>query len=471
MRSSDFGPSLHSRRTLLSILCTLGVLSTLFLSSCSDPIVEADAPPTAYDADKFDADPLATLWFDCAGNCILRSPGFSEAVAARTYAYLSIAYYEAILPGMPQGYRSLGGQLNGFDQLPKADTASKRFHWTICANAASADVLRAMFKNAGADVKKTIDSLEALCLKERFDRTHDTLMTNRSIAFGKAIAKAVISYADQDGGKDADIDNYATPFLSQPDTSTWVISSTHKNPLLAAWSLNRPLFLSKQDLSTTLDPGPYPDYSTDKSSSFYAQAVAVRAKVLSTSNDERALVKYWGNEAQNTHAVSSHMINIATQLLRTGAFPMGKASVLYARLAIAMNDACIATWNVKYKYPLMRPITYIQKYIDRSWQSDADIAKIYVPASPEYCSSTVAICQVALPTLQSFFGPGNLFTDRSRFSVMEMERDYYTFDQISNEVLKTQAESGTQYQFSISAGQKLGNDVAQLATQRVQFRY
>ncbi len=461
------------RPRVASIFATsllLGLVFSVFfgLSSCREAVVVPDAPPTAYDSDKFDADPLATLWFDCAVSCAARSKGFTEPVSARTYAYLSIAMYEALRPGMPVGYRSLSSQLLNFSALPQPDTAGKRFHWTLCANAAAADLMRGIFVNSGAAVKNSIDSLEQLCYTERFERTYDTAMSARSVAYGKAVAKAVLTYAEQDGGKDADKDNFAVPFTYTGDSTAWTLSSV-SNPLLAAWGKNRACVLTDNDLSTELDPGPYPAFSTEKNSDFYKTAAAVRSAVLSMSGDERSLVAYWGNEGQSAQTVSSHLVSILSQLLRTRACSLGQSVIAYTKISLAMNDACIAVWHYKYKYPLLRPVQYIATYVDKSWQSDPTIAKIYVPTSPEYVSTSAALCASALPTFESFFGADYLFTDRSRMKVVEMERDYYNFDQIQSEILRTQQECGIQYPFSISAGTTLGSEVAARVAQRVQF--
>ncbi len=67
---------------------------------------------------------------------------YSPPVASRTYAYLSIAGYEALAAGDPN-YQSLAGQLHGLKTLPKP-VAGKEYSYTIAAVQAILTVGKAM---------------------------------------------------------------------------------------------------------------------------------------------------------------------------------------------------------------------------------------------------------------------------------------------------------------------------------------
>ena len=58
-----------------------------------------------------------------------------------------------------------------------------------------------------------------------------------------------------------------------------------------------------------------------------------------------------------------------------------RAAEVYAVAAIAMADAFIACWHLKYQVNLLRPVTYIQRYIDPKWQT-----ALLTPPFPEYAS-------------------------------------------------------------------------------------
>lgn len=111
---------MEMRWLIVAVLCVLQF-------HCSDPIVEPDPFPTAYDGARFDTDLLVTTWYDCATRCIEEHASFADPIAARVYAYMGIALYQSLVWGMP-GYRSLEGQLQWLTDLPHPDTAGKRYY-------------------------------------------------------------------------------------------------------------------------------------------------------------------------------------------------------------------------------------------------------------------------------------------------------------------------------------------------------
>ena len=75
---------------------------------------------------------------------LLYSPAVSYGVNAGRYmAYCGVAFYEAVVPGMPD-YQSLYGQLNEMPEMPQTE-AGKAYHWPTCANAALAEMTRKLF--------------------------------------------------------------------------------------------------------------------------------------------------------------------------------------------------------------------------------------------------------------------------------------------------------------------------------------
>ena len=88
-------------------------------------------------------------WFYLSFQLTQQTPGFSPPVAARAFAYMSLALYESVVPGMP-GYQSLAGQLNELSSLPWAQP-DEPLHWPTVANAAMATMTRMMFSNASAE--------------------------------------------------------------------------------------------------------------------------------------------------------------------------------------------------------------------------------------------------------------------------------------------------------------------------------
>ena len=195
--------SLHTPRCVrllgLALTLTLALALTLVLPSAHAQPTVAARPATAYSS------AVATEWFQLALLLTQQTPGFSPPVASRALAYLGLALYESVVPGMPN-HISLAGQLNELSSLPWAQP-DEPLHWPTVANASLATMTRMMFPTATAENKGRIDLLErSLPLKYGADFDPITLtpeITNRSESFGKLMAMAIMTWARTDGGHEA----------------------------------------------------------------------------------------------------------------------------------------------------------------------------------------------------------------------------------------------------------------------------
>jgi hypothetical protein len=153
---------LISKDKIMLQLRWIVLLAFAWLSSCWWPTrrplhylqdQQADTPPfTPKDAGQFTTD-VPVAWFDLAYE-LARSEGLTPPVAARTFGYLGVALYEAVVPGMP-GYQSLAGQLNGLEAMP--EPADLAYHWPTVANSALAAVLGELLPGAETAVQAQED--------------------------------------------------------------------------------------------------------------------------------------------------------------------------------------------------------------------------------------------------------------------------------------------------------------------------
>ncbi|MEZ4848652.1 MAG: hypothetical protein R3B93_08530 [Bacteroidia bacterium] len=94
-----------------------------------------------------------------------------------------------------QGYKSLEGQLTGFDPgtfplLMRAD-----YHWGAVANATLSLFLKSCFQTASSDNLALISDLEEQFAAEfRTEAPIDII--NRSIAYGQSVGNAMLVYAN-----------------------------------------------------------------------------------------------------------------------------------------------------------------------------------------------------------------------------------------------------------------------------------
>ncbi len=205
----------------------------------------AQSPNLGRSADAY-SNAVVTEWMSLSLSLAQQTPGFSPPVVARALGYLGVTAYESVVAGMP-GYTSLAGQLNELSSLPLTQP-DEPLHWPTVVNASLATMTRMMFSNATAENKGRIDQLErSLPLKygQDFDpNTYTPEITNRSNAYGKLMAMAIMTWARTDGGHEAwgplrrNRANYVPPSGAGRWTAT---PPAFAKPLLPYWGENRPL--------------------------------------------------------------------------------------------------------------------------------------------------------------------------------------------------------------------------------------
>ena len=140
----------------------LFLAALLLVVSCK----KTDEKPTVLNLTSNHSSEVVLKWLDFKYRMMiqnttsqqLRKPGSSDQYINRYYAYLGVALYESVVPGMP-ACQSLSGQLTGLQPLPRIEQG-KLYHWAAAANAALAYMNKSILYTATAATKSTIDSLE-----------------------------------------------------------------------------------------------------------------------------------------------------------------------------------------------------------------------------------------------------------------------------------------------------------------------
>ncbi|MGH2767146.1 MAG: vanadium-dependent haloperoxidase [Actinomycetota bacterium] len=128
-------------------------------------------------------------------------------------------------------------------------------------------------------------------------------------------------------------------------------------------------------------PGDHTPYSEDPSSAFFLEALEVFETVNHLTPEQDTIARFWSDDPGTTSTPPGHSVSMTTQVLREVGVGLDVAAEAYARVGLAVGDAFIACWNVKYRYNLLRPVTYIQRRIDPTWSS-----LLRTPPFPEYTS-------------------------------------------------------------------------------------
>lgn len=424
-------------------------LVVLFFSSCSkdEPITESA------DVESYSADYLCDF-YTLICSTTKNTPGFFPPQAARAYGYISIANYEAVRNGI-EGATSLQSQLNGMSthSLPTPQSGAE-YNWAIASNAAIAQMMFYMYdKNLKNEDRLKIVDLEKANLN-KLSAGVSTDIVDRSVAYGKEVADVIYEYSKTDGGHEVYLAPFQLPFTVPNDPFCWVPTSAVKTPLSPKWGTNRPFLTSNV---TKVQPRMPVEFSFDQKSEFYKEALYVYNTVKNNSTEQVEIAKYWADDPFATCTPTGHTFAILTQILKEERVTLAKASVAFARMGIAENDAFIACWKGKYDFMLIRPVSYIQRYIDPDFKT-----VIGTPPFPAYTSGHSCEMGAGSRILTDLFTDGSgyyPFTDYSQLQFGFAARSFQNFDEMATECANSRLYGGIHYTFDNEKGLQVGKAI------------
>ena len=415
------------------------ILSVMTLISCKK---NGDYHPhnktSRYSAEVLDK------WMTMQIRLMRNATGIQNQAFSRHFVYAGIAAVEALAPDLASHSR-WSGNWNGLAGLPTPHP-SDEYYYPANVNAAMAAINKSLFPAASAADKMAIDSLET-ALNTAFLSTQTPAIIGRSNDFGKSVAAVIFTWAESDGYKNAS--NAYTPPVKD---GYWVPTPpAFSAPASPYWGNNRSVV--KGSLTNTTSEPPIA-YSTDPNSAFYQMAKNVYDLSQNLTEDQKAMAMFW----RDVPGVSSpgHWLSILQQVIRKTNARLDKAALAYALTGAAVNDGLISVWRTKYKYSLVRPITYIRNVMGHSaWNS-----YIGTPAHPEYSSAHSVLSAAAAAMLQELFGNSGTFTDHTYDYMGFAPRTYTSFTAIAEEAGKSRVYAGIHYQQSVDAGLTEGRKVA-----------
>ncbi len=382
------------------------------------------------------------------------TPTYSPPVASRTFAYLSIAAYEAVASGSTD-LQSVAGQLTDLTPGPSRD-AGARYDEAIVLEATMSAVVKEMFANTGPTGQRAFEAQEQK-LRAATEEGVAADVVMRSEAYGASVAAHILDWARPDGG--ATIVNMGFPYPQDYKLSTepghWVPTSTivqQQTPLLPDWGKNRP-FAMPRDLDCKV-PAPV-SYSEEVGSDFYKQAKEVYDTVNSLTPEQAAIARFWADDPMLSWTPPGHWINIVLQIFDRDSTPIEKSVDVMMRVAVAEADAFIGCWQIKYQYDTIRPYTYIRKVIDPKWNT-----LINTPAFPEYDSGHSVSSAAAAEVLTAALGDNFAFEDDTGSKDNLAPHNFKSFWEAANQAGISRLYGGIHFRAAIENGLAQGKCIA-----------
>lgn len=384
---------------------------------------------------------------------------FTPPVASRIYAYSTIAAYE-IMQMESDIYVTYAGKLNQLFISPPPQHE-------IIIPLASVSALFNTAKGLLFSEQMIEEHLQNITLKYYPDS--DSLLIAHSLAHGKAVAQHILEWAAEDNYKSTRSYNRYT-LLDAP----WAWEPTppdYADGIEPHWKYIRPFTL---DSAAQFKPVPPTNYTTEKNSPFYNEALEVYQISQTLTEEQKLSVQFWDDNPFTTYYVGhlqyahkkitpgGHWIDITREAITTSGCDMVKAAYAYSAVAIALADGFISCWDEKYRSNLLRPETYINRYIDQQWRP-----YLQTPPFPEYTSGHSVISASAATVLTALFGNSFSFTDR-----IETEYDlppitFASFLQAAEDAAYSRLYGGIHYRPGIEVGIMQGTNVGNFVVGKI----
>lgn len=419
-------------------------------------------PPKSYD---FTTSDLMVKWHVLMFDLLEQSTGYTPNVAGRTMAYINLAAYEAMLPGHPE-YLSMSGQIQEYKRPKDYDVGNEYFNDATAVNNAVFSMVDRMFATAPYIWMEKVWSFKD-SVNGVLESQLDLVTFQKSKNYGLAIADLIYDYSTTDGGHQSYIRSYDMNYLLPACEACFEIHRQadveNTGPLHPQWVNNR-TFVAENN--TDFGIKPKVTFSKYPGSPFYKMANEVyeESKTVNPGNKKYVIANFWDDAAGFTYTAPGHSFALLTMVLREQTLPLAEAVELYTRLGIAVNDAIICSWKSKYKHNLIRPVAYINRYIDSAWEP-----KLLTPPFPEFPSGHSVQSAAMAEVLTAAFGKEQEIVDYSKFWVGD-PRKFHSFWEAANEVSISRLYGGIHYRDALDQGQDMGHLVGQNVLQHLQFK-
>lgn len=459
---SSGNPSLNPApvSTTMALPKTLALAGLLLLGTGCINENEKESVTTPTDnpeTSDFSSD-TAKQWLDLVTNAI-DTENLNPPEASRRIGYAGVTLYEAVVAGIPD-HRSLGEQLNGLGEMPEKPDDNVPVHWPSAANAALADVLTELFAGASAPTLQSITDLEA-AQAAAFALTVPANEIANGVGHGEDVASEIIDWIAEDG--------YALfndcPYVVPVGVGLWAPTPpAFAPPLEPCWGNLRPLVLHFAADCAPIAP---PAFTLAPGWPFALEAQEVYDTVNNLTVEQQEIATFWA-DGGGTLTPPGHWVSITGIVLEQEGEDLDVAAEAYAKVGLAVADAFIACWEIKYVYNLLRPVTYIRDPAgpinDPAWNSF-----IGTPPFPEFSSGHSTQSAAVATVLTDLFGD-IAFTDDTHAAVPLPARSFDSFTEAAEEAAISRLYGGIHFRAAIQNGLAQGQCIAGRILQDIEFR-
>lgn len=387
----------------------------------------------------------------------------SPPVAARIYAYSSLAAYLAV--------KEAGATFNHDDIL--AHTYLDSHDWKLGHPTISSPEFAAIYSmlKVGEAIMPS-----GYLLKEKQEKWVQTALNTKIITkkslqahldFASAVAGQVMEVAKMDGYLQLSTLNRYTP---QEGEGYWYPTPpAYIAAVEPEWRTIRPFFI--KDLEA-FAPAPMAAFDMTEGSPFHVQLMEVYTTANELDDEKKLIANFWdcnpfkveftGHMAMGVKKISpgGHWMGITGIAAQKAKLSFEETAFIHALTGMSLHDAFISCWKAKYDTDRIRPETVINQKLDQRWRP-----LLQTPPFPEYTSGHSVISQAAAVVLTGYFGDNFSFIDSSETYFGLPERSFPSFLDASGEAAISRLYGGIHFRDAIEEGVKQGEQIGKMIWQ------
>jgi len=401
-------------------------------------------------------------------NDVVMGNNFPPIIASRNYTYAAIAAYEVIAAGNKDQYQSLAGQLHGLSKIPQPE-AGKPIDYDLAALLSYIKVGEAVTFPEGS-MQTYKDSILTVARNKGLPEN----IEKASQEFADSISMAIIRWSKKDNYLQTRGAEKYTVMENIP--GRWVPTPPmYASALEPHWKDIRTLVM---DSAAQFQPAaPFEFNVTDKNSDYYKQVMAVKNAVDSLTDEQKHIAEFWDDNPFKLNVTGhimfgskkfsppGHWMSIVGIAAKTAHADYPTTVCAYAKTSIALFDAFIQCWAIKFKYNTVRPETVINKYFDISWRPF-----LQTPAFPEYTCGHSTGSAAAAEALTSVFGDHFAYIDSTELEFGIRNRSFTSFRQAAIENNSARFYGGIHFHPSCIASTDMGTKVGDLVVNRLKMK-
>ncbi len=385
---------------------------------------------------------------------------FTPPVASRIFAYSNLAAFE-VLANEGKHYSSLEGKVNGLNNIP-APAKDAKIDFPFASIIAMMKVGK-QFTFSDDTVQTIIDSVKMLAQDSGMP---DELFSN-SVKYGEQVGDSIIAWSKKDNYAQTRGSRFA---LSGKDGHWSPTPPGYFDAVEPMWKTMRCVVMD----SATMFPAPgLPPFSTDSTSAFYKMAKDVMYTGTSLNDDQKWIANFWDCNAFKLHVQGhamfatkamtpvGHWMEVVGTISKNNHADFYKTVYAYTGVSLGVYDAFINSWATKFRTDIIRPETYINKYIDQDWQP-----YLQTPPFPEYNSAHSTISAAAATVLATIY-KNTAFKDSSERVWGWPDRSFKNTDSAAVEVSFSRFYGGIHYRQSVNDAYNQGKKIGALVMQKL----